>query len=85
MDDLRLLERDAGFVKVLRRVELHGRPRKERREQERRWRKERKRAIPSPSVVFRYLSAFDNPAEVAKQAAGRAFILVPNEHLQALG
>jgi len=85
VDDLRLLERDAGFVKVLRRVELHGRPRKECREQERRWRKERKRAIPSPSVVFRYLSAFDNPAEVAKQAGGRAFIPAPNEHLQALG
>ncbi len=40
VDDLRILEADAGFVKVLCRVELHGRPRKERREQERRWRKE---------------------------------------------
>lgn len=85
VDDLRILEADEGFVKVLRRVELHGLRRKERREQERRWRKERKRAIPSPSVVFRYLSAFDNPAEVAKQAAGRAFIPATNEHLQALG
>jgi len=85
VDDLRILERDAGFVKVLRRVELHGCPRKERREQERRWRKERKRAVPSPSVVFRYLSAFDNPAEEAKRADGRAFIPAPNEHLQALG
>jgi hypothetical protein len=85
VDDLRILERDAGFVKVLRRVELHGCPRKERREQERRWRKERKRAVPSPSVVFRYLSAFDNPAEEAKRAAGHAFIPAPNEHLQALG
>ena len=34
VDDLRILEADEGFVKVLRRVELHGRPRKERREQE---------------------------------------------------
>jgi hypothetical protein len=85
VDDLRILERDEGFVKVLRRVELHGCPRKERREQERRWRKERKRAVPSPSVVFRYLSAFDNPAEGTKRADGRAFIPAPNEHLQALG
>jgi len=85
VDDLRILEGDEGFVKVLRRVELYGLRRKERREQERRWRKERKRAVPSPSVVFRYLSAFDNTAERAKQAAGRAFIPAPNEHLQALG
>jgi hypothetical protein len=85
VDDLRILEADEGFVKVLRRVELHGLRRKERREQERRWRKERKRAVPSPSVVFRYLSAFDNPAEGTKQAAGHAFIPAPNEHLQALG
>jgi len=85
VDDLRMLEADEGFVKVLRRGELHGLRRKERREQERRWRKERKRAIPSPSAVFRYLSAFDNPPEAAKQTAGRAFVPPPNEHLQALG
>jgi len=85
VDDLRILEADEGFVKVMRRVELHGLRRKERREQERRWRKGRKRTLPSPSVVFRYLSMFDNPVEEAKQAAGRAFVLAPNEHLQALG
>ena len=79
VDDLRILERDEGFVKVLRRVELHGCPRKERREQERRWRKERKRAVPSPSAVFRYLAAFDNPAEEAKRTVGHAFIPTPNE------
>ncbi len=85
VDDLRILEKDDGFTRVLRRVELHGLRRKGRREQERRWRKERKRAVPSPSVVFRYLSAFDNPAEEAKRATGHAFIPLPNEHLQALG
>ena len=82
--DLRILEGDEGFVKVLRRVELHGLARRVRREQERRWRKQRRRAVPSPSVVFRYLSAFDNPAEEAKRTAGRAFIPAPNGHLQAL-
>jgi len=85
VDDLRILEGDEGFVKVLRRVELHGVPRRVRREQERRWRKQRRRAVPSPSVVFRYLSAFDNPAEEAKRRAGHAFIPAPSEHLQALG
>jgi len=84
VDDLRKLEGDDGFVQVLRRVEMHGLPRRVRREQDRRWRKERKRAVPSPSVVFRYLSAFDNPAEEAKRIAGHAFIPAPNEHLQAL-
>ncbi len=85
VDDLRILEGDEGFTRVLRRAELHRLPRKERREQERRWRKERKRAIPSPSVVFRYLSAFNSPAEEAKRAVGRAFIPAPNEHLRGLG
>ena len=50
-----------------------------------RWRKERKRAVPSPSGVFRYMAAFDNPAEESKRALGQAFIPAANEHLQALG
>lgn len=85
VDDLRILEGDEGFVKVLRRVEMYGLRRKERREQGRRWRKERKRAVPSQPVVFRYLGAFDNPAEEAKRVVGHAFIPAPNKHLQALG
>ncbi len=85
VDDLRILEEDEGFGKVFRRVEFSGRPRREGREQARRWRKERKRAVPSPSVVFRYLPVFDNPAEEAKRVAGQAFIPAANEHLQALG
>jgi len=85
VDDLRILEKDDGFSRVLRRVEMYGLRRKELREQERRWRKKRKRAVPSPSAVFRYLSAFDNPAEEAKRTEGHAFIPAPNEHLQALG
>ena len=41
VDDLRILERGEGFVKVVRQLCFSGHPRKE-REQERRWRKERK-------------------------------------------
>src|SRR5512136_2355248 len=63
---------------------MHGLRRSERRELEQRWRKERKRAVPSQSVVFRYLGAFDNPAEELKRVVGHAFIPAPNEHLQAL-
>lgn len=85
VDDLRILEKDEGLVKVVRRVGFSGHPRRERREQERRWRKERKRAFPSPSVVFRYLAAFVNPAEEARRRMGRAFIPAPSEPLKALG
>jgi len=85
VDDLKILEEDEGFARVLRRVEMYGLLRKQRRKLERRWRKERKRAVPSQPVVFRYLGAFDNPAEEIKRVVGHAFIPAPNEHLQALG
>jgi hypothetical protein len=85
VDDLRILEKDEGLVKILHRVGFTGHPRKERREQERRWRKERKRAFPSPSVVFRYLAAFVNSAEESRRAMGQAFIPEANEPLLALG
>lgn len=85
VDDLRVLEEDEGFARVLRRVELHGLQRKERRVQERRWQKERRRAVPSQPPVFRYLAAFSEPVEEAKRGMGYAFIPEPNEHLQALG
>ena len=52
VDDLRILEGDEGFCRVLRRVQLHGMSRKERRKLERRWRKERKRTVPSPSSKY---------------------------------
>jgi hypothetical protein len=84
IDDLRMLEGDEGFARVLRRVEAHGRPRKERRALERRWRRERRRTVPSPSAVFRYLGAFHDAEEEAKRVAGRAFIPVPSEALRGL-
>jgi len=84
VNDLRVLEGDEGFAQVLRRVELHGRPRKARRALERRWRKERRRAVPSPSAVFRYLEAFHDAEEEAKRIAGKAFIPAPTEALKAL-
>jgi hypothetical protein len=58
IDDLRILEADEGFCRILRRIELKGLKRKERREREKRWRKEKRRSVPSPSAVFRYLAAF---------------------------
>lgn len=64
VDDLRTLEGDEGFCRVLERAELYGLPRRERREIERRWRQETKQAVPSSSAVFRYLECFHVLGEV---------------------
>jgi len=74
VEDLSVLEADEGFCRVLRRVELHDLSRKERREMERRWRKEKLRFVPSPTAVFRYLEAFHDEEEEKKRRPGKAFI-----------
>lgn len=84
VEDLERLEADEGFCALLRRAELNGLPRAQRRELERRWRKERRRAVPSQTAVFRYLEYFHDPAQEASRLPGKAFIPTPNEHLQAL-
>ena len=53
MRDLEVLDKDEGFSRLLRRIENHGLSRKERRKKERRWRKEKKRSVPSSSAGFR--------------------------------
>ena len=69
----------------MRRVEadLQGLSRKERREQERRWRKEQKRSIPSPSPVFRYLSLFHDPEQEEKREAGKWILTRPATNCSA--
>jgi hypothetical protein len=84
VDDLKILEKDEGFCKVLRRVETKGLSRKLRRTTERRWRKEQHRSVPSPSALFRYLEAFHDPLEEKKREKGKAFIPLPNQHLLGL-
>lgn len=84
VDDLRILENDEGLARLLRRTGFSGHPRKERREQERRWRKEKQRAIPSPPAVFRYLAAFVNPVEEARRGMGQAFIPALSGPMKAL-
>jgi hypothetical protein len=85
VEDLRMLEKDAGFARILRQVETHGLARKDRRALERRWRKARRRAVPSPSAVFRYLAAFHDAEPAGQREVGRAFIPESNEHLRRLG
>ncbi len=85
VEDLWILEKDDGFGQVLRKVETHGLPRKERRALERRWRKERHRTVPSPSAVFRYLSGFHDREEEQQRQPHQAFIPAANPALHGLG
>lgn len=84
VEDLRVLEGDEGFCRVLRSAQQHGLRRWERRKLERRWHKEKKRAVPSPSAAFRYLSAFHDAGQEVKRQVGKAFIPQANEYLEGL-
>jgi len=84
VDDIKILQKDEGFCKVLSRIETKRLTRQQRRARERRWRKEHHRSVPSPSAIFRYLAAFHSPEEEKKREKGKAFIPAPNEHLQGL-
>ena len=83
VDDLRLLEADAGFCAVLRQAEGFGQTRRQRRARAARWRREQCRTVPSPSAVFRYLERFQPPVgELAQQ--GKATIPAPTAGLSGL-
>jgi hypothetical protein len=84
VDDIRILECDEGFCRILQRIELKGLTRQRRRAQERRWRKEHHRSVPSPSAIFRYLEAFHSDEEEAKRERGKAFIPAIHPHLADL-
>jgi hypothetical protein len=62
VDDLKILEADEGFCRILERIEPVAQSR---------WRRGRSRTIPSPSAVFRYLSAFRTGEASVK---GTAFV-----------
>jgi hypothetical protein len=81
VDDLKVLEADDGFCEILKKAELHGLKRKQRRALLKRWRKNRTRTVPSASAVFRYLAVFHDAEQEKQRRAGKAFIPEPNEHL----
>ena len=85
VDDLRILEKDEGMCRVLRRAETYRIRRRDRRALDRRWRKERERTVPSPSAVFRYLEMFHDEGEEDRRQAHSAFIPAANEALAGLG
>ncbi len=83
VDDLNILNADQGFCSILHSAENHKLPRKERREIERRWRKEKQRFVPSSSAMFRYLKVFHDVAQeqLRRVSSIKAFIPAPNRHL----
>lgn len=85
VEDLRILEKDEGFCAVWRRVEHYGLPRSQRRALAGRWRKARRRTVPSPSAVFRYLAGFHDGAQEQQRLPHTAFIPAPKAALCGLG
>lgn len=84
VEDIEQLESDQGLVKVLEKLHAHGLKRRQRRELIRRWRKEKKRLLPSKSALFRYLSEYHNEEEEKRRESHKAFIPQSNAYLKEL-
>ena len=85
IDDLNRLKSDDGFISVANRLALSGLKRKQRREIERRWNRDQEvPAIPSVSVVRRWLAKFHNSQAEKQRAESGAFIPSANQHLSVM-
>lgn len=89
VEDVAILEGDAGLGAMVKRAEVQGMTRRERRLFSRRHRKGRQRAFPSVSALRRQLERCHDPTqeaarEAARQAGVKAFIPEANAHLQGL-
>lgn len=84
VDDLDVLDGDHGFGEILRQSEVYRLGRRQRRILQRRWRKERDRAVPSPSALRRFLNQFHRADQEELRQDGQAFIPAPNEMLRRL-
>lgn len=82
VEDLNWLESDKGLCRIIKRAQKHGMSRQQRRAFLKRWRKGQQRTVPSPSSVFRYLSAFHNEEHDELRETGKAHIPSANEHLR---
>jgi hypothetical protein len=83
MEDLERLGQDDGFASVRHSVERELLSRVERQSLKHRWRRERQRAVPSPSSLSAGLERFHDPA-LPKVAAGTAFIPGVTEALRGI-
>ena len=84
VEDIRILEEDAGLCRVFREAEVYGLGRGARKDMEKRFRKGRSRTLPSPTRLYEYLDEFHNEAEEARRVEGKAFIPARNQHLEGL-
>jgi hypothetical protein len=84
LEDLERLEQDAGFAEVMREVERGLLSRAERRSLRGRWRKPRRRALPSPSSMAEWLARFHDPAAERRREPGAAFIPAMTEQIGSL-
>lgn len=84
VQDLDLLRRDEGFVKLTRAVACAGLPRKERRAKERLLAKNGEVPMPSQSTVFRFLGSFHGVEQSVERTAGTAVIVAEHARLRGL-
>src|SRR4051812_4372147 len=84
LEDLERLEQDAGFVQVMREVERRLLLRADRRALRTRWRKPRRRAVPSPSAMADWLARFHDAAAGQPRPPGSAIIPAMAEPVRAL-
>jgi Transposase DDE domain group 1 len=83
VDDIEKLEHDSGFSAILKAIEHDLLSRAERRSLKSRWRRERGRALPSPSALLGWLERFHDKAS-PKAVAGTAFIPAVTAELRGL-
>lgn len=84
VEDLQRLECDEGLCALLSKCLSRGLSRKGRKEMKKRWRKAKKRSVPSSSSVFRYLAYFHDEEEERRRVEGKATIVHPSETLKGL-
>jgi len=84
IEDIRLLEADAGLCRMVREAEKWGLSRPERRALQRRFRKGRERAFPSPTRLYEWLDEFHDPIQEQLRQEGKAFIPAKNAQLRGL-
>lgn len=85
ISDIKRLERDEGFCRILKAMELKSTMGRRRKRVRHKWEKKLTNKVASPSSIFRYLSHFHDPSEEKKREEGKAFIARANEYLSGLG
>jgi len=82
VEDVDRLESDKGFCRLFSKAVSQGLSWKGRRGLKRRWRKEKRRSVPSSSAIFRYLAEFHDRAQEGLRERGKALIPLSKEALQ---